>query len=126
MEALHAIWLRAHIELQLNPKSGPPRTSKWVPNFDHKPTPVWKPGAPCGFEAAARYLIKQETIMKQGHKSSLMLKEWKIEKNATSEWEKIKLLHCTTNEEREPPFKRMHNDLWKQPHTSKRRDAQYP
>ena len=75
-----AIWLRAHIELPINTKAGAPRTLKWVPNFDHKPAPVWKPGAPCGFEAAARYLSKQEAMMRQEHKSSLMLKVLTIAK----------------------------------------------
>ena len=55
---------------------------KWVPNFDHKPAPVWKPGAPCGFEAAARHLSRQEAMMRQGHRSSLMYKEWKIARRA--------------------------------------------
>ena len=77
-----AIWLRAHIELPIKTKPGTARTLKWVPNFDHKPEPVWKPGAPCGFEAAARHLCKQEAMMKQGHRWALMFKEWKIAKQA--------------------------------------------
>ena len=77
-----AIWLRAHIEIPINTKSGAPRTLKWVPNFDHKPAPVWKPGAPCGFEAAARHLSKQEAMMRQGRRSSLIFKELKIPRQA--------------------------------------------
>ena len=77
-----AIWLRALIEFPIKTKPGSARTLKWVPNFDHKPEPVWKPGAPCGFEAAARHLCKQEAMMKQGHRWALMLKEWKTAKQA--------------------------------------------
>ena len=77
-----AIWLRAHIELPINTKNGAPRTLKWVPNFDHKPAPVWKPGAPCGFEAAAKHLSKYEAMMRHGRRSSLMFREWKIARQA--------------------------------------------
>ena len=67
-----AIWLRVHIEQPIHLKAPVPRKLRWAPNFDHKPTPMWRPGAPCGFIDAAKHVVKQEAILKQEHLSALI------------------------------------------------------
>ena len=55
-----ATWLRAHIEQPINTRAQIARKLKWIPNFDHKPTPILKPGTPCGLKAAVNVAIKQD------------------------------------------------------------------
>ena len=67
-----ATWLRAHIEQPICPETGISCNFKWIPNFEGKPAPIWKPGAPCGFIAAAKHVTKQEALMKQEHRWKLV------------------------------------------------------
>ena len=75
-----ATWLRAHIEQPRITRAQIARNLQWIPNFDNKPTPIWKPGAPCGFNAVVKFAIKQDAMMKQKHRSALMYRQWKIMK----------------------------------------------
>ena len=65
-----AIWLRAHIEQPIPTKVGGARKLRWIPKFDQKPIAIWKPGAPCGFIAAAKHIVKQDAFLKQKHRSA--------------------------------------------------------
>ena len=63
-----AMWLRAHIEQPIHTNNGNARKLKWIPIFDRKPAPIWKPRAPCGFIAAAKHVTTQDAFMKQRHR----------------------------------------------------------
>ena len=69
-----AILLQAHIEQPIPTKVGVARKLRWIPNFDHAP------GAPCGFIAAAKHVVKQDAFLKQEHRWVLMYRQWKIAK----------------------------------------------
>ena len=74
--------LRAHTEQPIITRTQIAKNLEWIPNFDHKPTPIWKPGAPCGFNAVANFVIKQDALMKHEHRSAVMCWQLKILKKA--------------------------------------------
>ena len=84
-----AVWLHARIELLVCTRAQIARNVKCMPNFDRKPCPIWKPGTPCGFKAAARFAVKQDTMMRQGHRSALLYRQLKTaNKQQHTNWEK--------------------------------------
>ena len=54
------VLLRAHIDVPT--LIGRQRQLKWIPSFDRPPPPLWRSGAPIGFEAAAKWASERRLV----------------------------------------------------------------